>query len=187
MDDLNNPFRSPGSDEPDATSEDAIRSEDEFDPRTIGKARHVPTVAILMIAHGVLMFLAGCGLIAMIFFIVPQLSQQLENQQKMQGQQNPNAPQFTQEGAKTMFSAVYGGMAAVLFIIGAVDVFAGILNYGYRQRIFGVITLVINMGSVMFCWCLPFSVGLLIFGMIIYLSPEAERAFRWRSRNPSLP
>jgi hypothetical protein len=41
--------------------------------------------------------------------------------------------------------------------------------------------MVLNMGSILFCWCLPFSIGLLIFGMIVYLSPEADRAFRWQT------
>jgi hypothetical protein len=176
VDDVNNPYRSPGADEPDASV-----PEEGVDPRTIGKARYVPTVAILMIAHGVLMFVAACGLIGMTVFMTPQIAQQIEDQQKMQRAQNPNAPVFTKDGWQTMLTAIYGGMAAVLCIIGVVNLFAGIQNYRYHYRILGVISLVINMGAILFCWCLPFSLGLLIFGMIIYLSPEADRAFQWQS------
>lgn len=178
MDDVNNPYRPPSADEPDGSVE-----EENADPRTVGKARYVPTVAILTIVHGVFMFIAACCLIGMVAFITPQIAEQIENQQKMQRQQDPNAPVFTKDGWQTMLTAIYGGMAAALCIIGIVNLFAGIQNYRYRYRTLGIISLVINMGSILFCWCLPLTIGLLIFGMIIYLSPEADRAFRWASSN----
>lgn len=179
MADLDNPYVSPAADEPNPSGHDI-----NVDPRTIGKARLVPTVAILMIVHGVLMFLAGCCLIGMIAFVTPQIAQQIELQQKMQRQQNPNTPQLDQGTTAKVLTAVYGAMAAGLFVVGAVNVIAGLLNYQYRQRVFGVISLVLSMGSILFCWCVPLSIGLLIFGMIIYLSPEADQAFRWRATNP---
>ena len=180
MDDFDNPYLPPSSDEPDHAAIDPDM-DDDVDPRTIGKARYVPWVAILMIVHGVLMLVAALGLIGMIVFFVPQLSEQVEKQQQMQRQQNPNAPQFTKEGMAAILYATYGAMSAFLFVIGALGIYAGIRNYGYQNRILGIITMVLNMGSILFCWCLPFSIGLLIFGMIVYLSPEADRAFRWQT------
>jgi MFS family permease len=172
-----NAGHSAGADEP-----TPFNHEENIDPRMIGKARQVPTVAILMIVHGVLMFLAGCGLIALAAF-VPQITQQIEEQQKIQRQQNPNAPQISKESLQTLLTVVYSGFSVVLFVIGTINVIAGILNYGYRYRVFGIISMVLSMGSILFCWCLPLSIGLLVFGMIVYLSPEAERAFRWQSVN----
>lgn len=179
MDDFENPYLPPSSDEPASA---AIPSEwdEDVDPRTIGKAKYVPRVAILMIAHGVLMFMAALGLIGMMLF-VPQIGQQIENQQEMQRQQNPNVPELSKEGMTTLLYATYGIMSAFLFLIGVLNFVAGVRNYGYRNRVLGIISLVLNMGSILFCWCLPLSAGLLIFGMIVYLSPEADRAFRWRS------
>ncbi|MDB5345111.1 MAG: hypothetical protein JWP89_3488 [Schlesneria sp.] len=180
MDDFENPYLPPSSDEP---SPAAIPSEidDGVDPRTIGKARYVPWVAITMIAHGVLMLIAAIGFIGMIVFFVPQISEQVEKQQQMQRQENPNAPQIPKDGMTAILYVTYGAMSAFLFVIGILGIYAGIRNYGYRNRILGIITMVLNMGSILFCWCLPFSIGLLIFGMIVYLSPEADRAFRWRA------
>lgn len=180
VDDYENPYQSPGSDDPTRAAVPSEWSED-VDPRTIGKARSVPTVAKLMILHGALMFVAGVGLISMMAFIAPQIGQQIENQQEMQRKQNPNAPRLSKEAMTTMLYAMYGAMSVCLFVIGSLNIFAGIRNHGYRNRILGVVSLVLNMGSVFFCWCLPFSIGLMIYGMIIFLSPEAERAFRWRS------
>ena len=186
MSDFENPDRSSESGVP---ASDAIHSdqnecvEPRTNPCTIGKAKYIPTVAILLIVHGVLMFLAGTALIGVMIFISPQVGQQIADQQKMQLQQNPNMPHFTKEGMTTMLYAMYGAMSACLFAIGVLNIFAGLRNYGYRNRVLGVISLVLNIGSVFFCWCLPLSIGLLIFGLIVYLSPEADRAFQWRSRS----
>jgi hypothetical protein len=180
VDDFENPYLPPSSDDtaPDANPADI---DDDVDPRTIGKARYVPWVAVSMIIHGVLMLVAALGLIGMIVFFVPQFSEQIEQQQKLQRQQNPNAPQLPQNSMTTILYITYGAMSAFLFVIGLLGIYAGIRNYGYQNRILGIITMVLNMGSILFCWCLPFSIGLLIFGMIIYLSPEADRAFRWQT------
>lgn len=180
MDDNDNPYRSPSTNEP-ASAEIPSDVDENVDPRKIGKARYVPVIAIMMIVHGVLMLLAGCGLIAVTVFMTPQIGQQIANQQEMQRRQNPNAPQIPQEGMTNLLYGVYGTMSAVLFAIGVLGIYAGVRNYGYHNRVLGIITLVLNMGSILFCWCLPLSVGLLIFGMIIYLSPEADRAFQWRA------
>ncbi len=180
VDDFENPYLPPSSDD---TAPDAIPPDldDDVDPRTIGKARYVTWVAIMMISHGVLMLVAALGLIGMIVFFVPQFSEQIEQQQRMQRQQNPNAPQLPPNSMTTILTITYGVMSAFLFVIGLLGIYAGIRNYGYQNRILGIITMVLNMGSILFCWCLPFSIGLLIFGMIIYLSPEADRAFRWQT------
>jgi len=183
VNDFENPYQSPSSEEP---APDAIRSDSDenVDPRKMGMAKHVPTVAVLMIVHGVLMFVAGFSLIGVMVFVMPQIGQQIENQQQLQRQQNPNAPQITKEGMTAFLYVVYGAMSAFLFLIGVLNIYAGARNYGYRNRVLGVISIFANLGSILFCWCLPLSIGLLIFGMIIYLSPETDRAFRWRSSHP---
>lgn len=182
MDDFDNPDQSPGSDEP-TPVEISFDDDANVDPRTIGKAKYVPWVAILLGVHGVLMFLAGFGVIGVMIFVAPQMEMQIEKQQEQQRQQNPNAPQMGKEALTTMLYTMYGAMSAVLFLIGIVNIYAGFRNFGYHNRTLGIVSMVLNMGSILFCWRLPLSVGLLIFGMIIYLSPEAVQAFEWRSKS----
>lgn len=169
-----------------APASDAIPSDpdENVDPRKAGMARYVPTVAILMVVHGVLMFVAGFGLIGVMVFVTPQIVEKFEDQQQLQRQQNPNAPQISKESMTALLNVVYGVMSVFLFSIGVLSIYAGVRNYGYRNRVLGVISLVVNLGSILFCWCLPLSIGLLIFGMIVYLSPEATQAFQWRSSHP---
>ena len=182
VDDFDNPYQSPGNDEP-APLEILPDEESTFDPRTIGKAKYVPWVAILLIAHGTLMFLVAIALIGIIAFVVPNITQQIEKQQEAQRQQNPNAPQLTKEGMATMLYGMYGAVAAIVSVIGIIDIYAGIRNYGYHNRTLGIITLVLNMGAILTCWCAPLSIALMIFGLIIYLSPDTDQAFRWRAKS----
>ncbi len=48
----------------------------------------------------------------------------------------------------------------------------------------GILALVSGAAMLLFCYCFPYSLGLLIYGLIVYLSPDAEAAFRWRQENP---
>lgn len=177
MDDFDNPYQSAGSDEP-TPVEIALDEDLNVDPRTIGKAKYVPWVATLLGIHGVLMFLAGFGLIGVMIFVAPQMEMQIEKQQEQQRKLNPNAPQMGKEALTSMLYTMYGAMSAVLFLIGIVNIYAGVRNFGYHNRTLGIVSMALNMGSILFCWCLPLSIGLLIFGLIIYLSPEAVQAFQ---------
>ena len=181
MENVDNPYSPLSGDDPAPV---AAQWDENQDPRKLGKASEVPTVGTLMIVHGVSMIVAACCVIGMFSHFLPQLAQQIENQQQVQRRQNPNGPQLSKEGMTTLLYALYGGMSAALFVIGVVGIIAGLKNCGYRSRVFGIISLVLNMGSILFCWCAPFSLGLLIFGLIIYLSPEADRAFNWRTSHP---
>jgi hypothetical protein len=136
-------------------------------PIDVGLARQIPIVAILMIVQGVLEILVSFGLVAMAFF----LPQQIVN--------DPNAlpPNFEPGTFTKMITGVYVGLGAVLFIIGALKIFAGIQNYSYRGRILGVIGLVSGMGAIFGCYCLPTAIALMIYGLIVYLNSGSERAF----------
>ena len=79
MDDPNNPYLSPNWSDPILTPLEGA------DPRTVGKAAQVRTVAILMIAHSILMLIGGCILFGMAYYMAPQIAQQI----KLQQQQTP--------------------------------------------------------------------------------------------------
>jgi hypothetical protein len=52
VDNFENPYQSPSSEEP-APHAIPSDSDENVDPRKIGMAKYVPTVAVLMIVHGV--------------------------------------------------------------------------------------------------------------------------------------
>jgi hypothetical protein len=165
---MDNPYESPGFGQFD--------SDQPLPPGSIvGKAKQIRPIAILLILQGVATVVAG---IALAIFMVkmtddPKFRQGFIEQQ----QENPNLPPDFAEKMLDWMKTGYVAYGAALGVIGVFGVIAGGMNYNYRGRIAGILAMVANLASVMACWCFPSSVALLIYGLIIYLSADAERAF----------
>jgi hypothetical protein len=127
--------------------------------------RHVPIVAILMIIQGALEALMGLGLVAMCAF-VPMLIQ-------MEAEQGgpPEAP------PTWLLIGIYGGMGLVALVAAILHIFAGIRNYKFRGRVFGLVALGGGMVTVITCYCAPTAIALGVYGLITYLNPEVNQAF----------
>ena len=174
-----NPFQSPLV--PDSTAP----AQPSGDPRRFGRARQVPIVAVLMIVHGAMLCLAGIGLLVFMVFFSGKIADQIEEQQQFQrAAGKPGAPQVNPNAIRWVFTGMYGVLGGVMLVAGLLGIFAGIRNYGFRSRVLGIIALVGGMASLFTCYCVPLSLALLIYGLIIYLSHDAEVAFRWRESQP---
>jgi hypothetical protein len=130
----------------------------------------IRVIAILMIVHGSLCVFLGIGLAIMSVFL-PSLI--IAQQQKMPPQPNGVTPPQMQ----IMLVAVYGGMAAAGIIPGLLQIVAGIANLRLKGRVFGIVALVSGMLSVGTCYCTPTAVGLLVYGLIIYLNETTKQVF----------
>jgi hypothetical protein len=165
-----NPFQSPQLPSP------PDPQQPDFDPRQIGLARQVPIVAVLMIVNGVLLSIAGIGLLGFTLLFGNKFVDEFQQQQ----QANPNGPRLNPESLQWIFQGMFGVFGSVVLLAGLLGIFAGIRNYSFRGRVLGIIAMVGGMASIFICWCIPFSIALLIYGLIIYLSSDAEIAFRWQ-------
>ena len=65
----------------------------------------------------------------------------------------------------------------VLLAVGGLKVYAGTRNYRYRGRLLGLVALASCVLSLANCLTAPLAVPLLIFGLVVYRHPDAERAF----------
>lgn len=68
-------------------------------------------------------------------------------------------------------------MAAKGIIPGLLQIIAGIANLRLKGRVFGIVALVSGMLSVGPCYYAPTAVGLLVYGLIIYLNETTKRVF----------
>ena len=123
-----------------------------------------------MIVHGALCVSLGIGLAILSVFLPSVLVAQ---QQKMPPQ--ANGPSLQQ--MQYLLVAVYGGMAAAGIIPGLLQIAAGIANLRLKGRTFGIVALVAGMLSVGTCYCTPTAVGLLVYGLIIYLNDTTKQVF----------
>ena len=61
--------------------------------------------------------------------------------------------------------------------VGGLNIAAGIKNLKYRSRTLGIAALCLGIVPVFTCYCAPTAIGILIYGLIIYLNRDVSRAF----------
>lgn len=71
----------------------------------------------------------------------------------------------------------YGGLGSVFLLAGIVRIYAGIQNFRYRGRILGIVSFCLGLVSMLGCYCAPTAIGVLIYGLIVYLNPAVTAAF----------
>ena len=54
---------------------------------------------------------------------------------------------------------------------------AGIRNYKFRGRVFGLVALGGGMITMITCYCAPTAIALGVYGLITFLNPEVNQAF----------
>jgi hypothetical protein len=130
----------------------------------------IRVIAILLIVHGVMLLLMGI-MLAGIAFIFPAI---ISSQQMKTGTQpgQPTPAQF-----QMIMVVVYGGMSAAAIVPGILQIMAGIANLKLKSRTFGIVSMVAGTLSMVTCYCGPTAIGLLIYGLIIYLNETSIRAF----------
>ena len=128
--------------------------------------RQVRVVAILLLVEAGLELLAGLGCLAFggaVWLIdnFPGPSGELEDDKL----------------AIQIMGGVYLGIGVMLLALSALHMFAGYRNLIYRGRTLGIVALASCVLLLPTCYCSVTSLGLMIYGLIIYLQPDVGRAF----------
>lgn len=136
-------------------------------------ANQIPVVAILMIVQGVLECLLALLLVVAGVLLPQALEIAGRARQRPGGGWLPDLPpEFIEIAA-----VLYVGLGAVVLLSGLLRVIAGSRNLNYRGRTFGIVSLAAGVVTSLTIWCAPTSLGLLIYGLIVYLNEESARAF----------
>lgn len=139
------------------------------DPTTVsGKARQIVVVAILMMVQGGMELLYG-GMFVVLGAFMSNMDNFLP----------PDQPEMRGPLPSWFLLAVYGGMGLFAIALAVVKIWAGYSNLNYRGRTLGIVALCLNVLSCFTFYCAPTGIALLIYGLIVYLSPEAQQAFAW--------
>ena len=163
-----NPFRTPA---PIDGAIDWTSASPEQNPD--GYVRQVRVVAVLLIVHGTLLLALAVVLLLMTVALafVPTSASDPEM---------PLNPEM-----KFWVSAAYAAVAGVLLAIALVQIFAGIRNLWLRGRTLGLFALGLGVLAALTVYCAPTAIALAIFGLIVYLHPSVELAFRLRAQGLS--
>lgn len=131
---------------------------------------NIRIVAIMLIVHGSMLLLAALFFIAMSAFL-PNLIAKTPPPANA----SPNGP--TPEQMATILTGTYLFMGTAALLPGILQLVAGIRNLYPKGRTLGLVALFSGVVSIATCYCAPTSIGLLIYGLIIYFNPTAIRAF----------
>ena len=145
-----------------------------------GLVGQVRVVSILMIVEGVLELLFGSFYLVMGIVMPTFLNVAMKN--------DPNFRKGAGADPEMMMwvmGAVYLGGGALAAIGGGVRIFAGIRNYQFRNRVLGIVSCILGLGSIMTCYCTPTSVGLAIYGLIVLFNGPVTAAFQLREQGYS--
>jgi hypothetical protein len=144
-----------------------------------GAVRQVRIFAILNAVQGLLeipmgLFTAGMGI------LFPALMQ-------MDKTRNANPAGGGPPDEFVWFiTAIYFAIGIPVLISGVLRIVAGVRNYRFKGRTLGMISLVSGLGSMLSCYCAPTAIGLLIYGLILFLNPAVKAAFAMAQQGRSV-
>ena len=95
----------------------------------------------------------------------------------MREQDNPGFRTNGPPGIEWVLGAGYLVVGIVLLLAGIFRIYTGLQNFRYRKRVLGIVSLVCGLVSMMGCYCTPTGIGILIYGLIVYLNPAVRAAF----------
>jgi hypothetical protein len=75
-------------------------------------------------------------------------------------------------------AAAFVVLGPMLLLAGGLKLAFGIRNHSFRGRLGGIVALASGALALPSCCCAPTALGLLAYGLRVYSSPEARRAFQ---------
>jgi hypothetical protein len=128
----------------------------------------ITVVGILMIVNGALASLIGI-FVALMGPLMFSMFQRMPPGP-------PGAPPPPQ-GLINMISLMYLMMGTSVLVGGAMNVVGGIRALAYRNRALVITALFFNIIPMLTCYCLPTSLGVMIYGLIVMFQPDVAQAF----------
>jgi len=161
---MTNPYQSP-NDLGYSAARHALPSSSSATNATLVK---VKVLAILMMVQGVLEVLLGLmlGGIGIAFYVA---SDQIFATQQQGLPRQPAPPEW--------LFLIYVVLGAMLLAVAVLRIYAGVRNLKFRGKLLGIIAISFGAVTSLTCYCAPTAIGLLIYGLIVYLDPNVSQAF----------
>jgi len=133
-----------------------------------GWVQQIRVVAILNCVQGGLECLLGTMLVGMGIFLPIMIGMDNNNRAFRNN---------GQAGSEWVLLAIYGGFGAVVLAAGILRFYAGWQNFKFRKRVVGIVSFCCGLVSMLGCYCAPTAIGMLVYGLIVYLNPAVQAAF----------
>ena len=135
-----------------------------------GYVKQVPVIASLMIAQGVLLLILAivCVGYAFLFSNMDSFLPPDEQQPEMA------------EQMMSVFSIACIVLSVAAGILSILHFVAAYFGFNYKHRVFGIATMILGLTTILTVYCAPTSIGLAVYGLIIFFNPAVVRAFQLR-------
>jgi hypothetical protein len=162
-----NPYQSPAFDPKHFQDQPAYAPPGGYDA---GWVRQVRVFAILNAVQGLLEIPTGLltGGIGAMFPVMLQM----EEVQKQKG-----GPDEVPEGFFWAMSAIYLAIGIPVLICGVLRLVAAYRNYYFKGRTLGIVSICAGAASILTCNCAPTAIGLMVYGLVLFLNPAVKIAF----------
>ena len=80
----------------------------------------------------------------------------------------------------TVFSIVCIVLSVGAVILSILHFVAAYFGFNYKHRVFGIATMILGLTTILTFYCAPTSIGLAVYGLIIYFNPAVVKAFQLR-------
>ena len=139
-----------------------------------GMVGHVFVLGVLMAVYGALFVILGLCTVGYGVFMPEMLKNNPAWQNNPQFGNNPPMPPDELLKMMTTGTLIAGGMFVLL---GALYLVGGIQVSRFRGRMLGIVALSVGLLSVFGCYCIPTSVALFVYGLVVLLNEPVKTAF----------
>jgi hypothetical protein len=162
-----NPYQPPAFDPKQFQDQPAYAPSVSYDA---GWVRQVRIFAILNAVQGLLeiptgLMTGGMGVLFPVMLRMEEVRNQKGGQEELP------------EGFFWALSALYLAIGVPVLVSGVLRLIAAYRNYYFRGRTFGIVSICVGAASILTCNCAPTAIGLLIYGLILFLNPAVKIAF----------
>lgn len=168
MDSSPNPYSSPPFDPKQFQDQPAYAGSAASDAGWVSQVR---VFSIFNGIQGALEIPMGLILVGM-GVLLPALTQ-IEEFKKGQNGQEPPPAEFL-----WFFGIIYFVIGIPVLACGILRIVAAFRNYRFKGRTLGVVSIIAGLCSMLSCYCAPTAVGLLVYGLILFLNPAVKAAFQ---------
>lgn len=144
-----------------------------------GRVGHVFVLGVLMAVYGGIVLLCGIGAMAYAAFAPDVLKNDPNFRNNPAFRQNP---QLTPEQLIEYMQIAMAVGGGVFLVCGLLYLIAGIQVSRFRSRTLALVALSAGLITILGCYCIPTSVAIFVYGLIVLLNSSVRTAFTYGDR-----
>jgi hypothetical protein len=133
-----------------------------------GWIQQVRVYAILSAVQGLLELGVGAMVLGMGFIMPAMMAME---------KANPRGGNPPPDGFIYGMMGAYIAIGSLVLLSAILRLVAAYRNFYFKGRTLGIASMIVGLSSLLTCYCGPTAIGILVYGLIVYLNPAVRMAF----------